>query len=259
MIFKKLLALLLSFFGFELIRKKKEKTIYPAEFTELDMKVINQVKLNNLSMVPDIGLFTTLLAIKHVSTSAVEGDFVECGVWRGGCSIIAAKTFDSYGNVPRTLYLFDTFKGMTKPSNNDFAISSGILAEDQHAQNQRNSYNKWSYASLNDVQENFNKLGPFRCNVKFIEGDVLLTLKNESKLPSRISVLRLDTDWYESTKLELEVFYPRLSVGGILIIDDYGYWSGSKKACDEYFASLSHPPYLQLIDVMGGRIAIKTQ
>ena len=63
------------------------------------------------------------------------------------------------------------------------------------------------------------------------------TLNIPSNLPESISVLRLDTDWYESTRKELQILYPRLGVGGVLIIDDYGYWDGCRKAVHEYFAS----------------------
>ena len=70
---------------------------------------------------------------------------------------------------------------------------------------------------------------------KLIKGPVEDTLNVEENLPKKISVLRLDTDFYESTKKELEILYPRLVKNGILIIDDYGHWQGSRKAVDEYF------------------------
>jgi predicted O-methyltransferase YrrM len=92
-------------------------------------------------------------------------------------------------------------------------------------------------------------------SVRFVEGDVVQSLKIESNLPESISVLRLDTDWYESTRAELEVLYPRLSPGGVLIIDDYGHWGGAKKAVDEYFRGRPKP-LLQYTDYTG-RMGVK--
>jgi O-methyltransferase len=71
---------------------------------------------------------------------------------------------------------------------------------------------------------------------RIVQGDVVQTLRHEANLPEEIALLRLDTDWYASTIVELKVLYPRLAIGGILIVDDYGHWQGSKKAVDEYFA-----------------------
>ena len=69
----------------------------------------------------------------------------------------------------------------------------------------------------------------------FIKGDVLKTLSKEENLPQQIALLRLDTDWYESTKFEMNVLYPRIIKDGVLLIDDYTDWQGCKKAVDEYF------------------------
>ena len=93
---------------------------------------------------------------------------------------------------------------------------------------------------------------------KFIKGDVCETLKTNKNIPAEISVLRLDTDWYESTKAELEILYPRLSDRGVLIIDDYGHWEGAKKAVDEYFSSQEYKPLFNVID-RTGRSAIKIE
>ena len=89
----------------------------------------------------------------------------------------------------------------------------------------------------------------------FVEGDVAQTLR--SQVPDRIALLRLDTDWYESTRVGLEVLYPRLSVGGVCILDDYGHWQGARQAVDEYFERLGHRPYMHPIDY-SGRVFIKT-
>lgn len=195
------------------------------------------------------------MACKHAIKSNIDGDFVECGVWRGGNAIVAAAIFELYG-AKRNVWLFDTFKGMTLPTEADIRASSGQTATAKYLENQRNDHNDWAYASLDDVKENFRNKGLLSDNVIFVQGDVCLTLDDASNLPPKISVLRLDTDWYESTKKELEVLYPRISIGGCVIVDDYGAWEGSKKATDEYFASLSNRPLLQYTD-NSGRIAVK--
>jgi hypothetical protein len=76
--------------------------------------------------------------------------------------------------------------------------------------------------------------------------------------PEQISVLRLDTDWYSSTKHELMHLFPRLSKNGVLIIDDYGHWAGARKAVDEYFADQTIQPLLNRID-QTGRACIKVE
>jgi O-methyltransferase len=85
----------------------------------------------------------------------------------------------------------------------------------------------------------------------FIQGDVAVTLEVPNNLPEGIAVLRLDTDWYESTKKELEILYPRLSVGGVLLVDDYGHWVGAREAVDEYFKRHNNRPFLVYNDNTG--------
>jgi O-methyltransferase len=116
---------------------------------------------------------------------------------------------------------------------------------------QRDSHNDWCYASLDDVKANFRNAGLLDDNIIFVQGDVAVTLEVPNNLPERIATLRLDTDWYESTKKELQILYPRLSVGGVLIIDDYGYWAGAREAVDEYFKGCNNRPFLVYNDYTG--------
>jgi hypothetical protein len=92
----------------------------------------------------------------------------------------------------------------------------------------------WCYSSYNEVVKNISE-NTIIDNIFLIKGNVEQTLLEEKNLPEKISILRLDTDWYASTKIELEMLYKRLVKGGILIIDDYGHWQGARKAVDEYF------------------------
>ena len=237
-----------------LFRKPKSAGAeFPVEFDEADKKIIAQVIDRHWTMAGRERLFATLMACKHVCAAGIAGDFVECGVWRGGNAIIAADVFVRE-KKNATVRLFDTFAGMTAPTEHDVDNAEGKHAQEKYEKSQRDTHNEWCYASLEDVKENVRASGVPIDRVAFVKGDVLETLKEEANLPECISVLRLDTDWYESTAKELEVLWPRLSSGGILMIDDYGHWGGAKKAVDEFFGSAR--PFFHYIDYTG-RMTVK--
>lgn len=194
-------------------------------------------------------MFALHNACKYVHASGISGDFVECGTWMGGSAILAGLTFKRLG-APRNLWLYDTFEGMTAPTEADVDVngeSASTLMEEFGDET------GWCYASQEQVSQNFGSAGISAQNVRFVKGDVMETLKDQ--LPEQISVLRLDTDWYESTRFELEVLYPRLAPGGVLIIDDYGHWSGSRQATDEYFSTIRAPMLNRVNDQV--RLCIK--
>jgi O-methyltransferase len=226
---------------------------FPVEFSEPDKYIARYVMERELTVVGKENLFSTLLACKYVSAANIPGDFVECGCYRGGNGIVAADVFQRL-DQKRKIWLYDTFAGMTRPGQYDFSNHDGSPVLGHFLNQQRETHNEWVYASLPEVKNNFQNAGFLNDNVKFIQGDVLETLSAANNLPDKIAVMRLDTDWYESTKIELEVLYPRLSVGGILVIDDYGHYASAKKAVDEYFQDMR--PYFQYIDYTA-RIAIK--
>lgn len=232
-----------------------EEHQFPVELSSEDREIVKYVLDNRLSMVSVLGLCATLKAAKYVAENGVEGDFVECGVWRGGNAIIAAEVFSRYG-LDKRVFLFDTFTGMTKPSDDDIDSDGTAAALDRFLLEDRNTYNNWCYAPIEEVRGNLLNRGLLSNNVVFVQGPVEQTLALDSNVPLSISVLRLDTDWYSSTKLELETLFPKISSGGCLIIDDYGKWSGSRKATDEFFETLSPKPLLSVVD-SNIRIAIK--
>jgi hypothetical protein len=207
----------------------------PVEFSEADRAIFNYIWSHRLTMVTRERLIATIMACKYALM--LDGDFVECGVWRGGNALAAKMIFEHYRS-DKTVWLFDTFSGMTQPTELD-RTAKGEPALDKFETSQRGDHNDWCYASLEDVDANFREAGVDLTNVCFIKGDVLETLKD--KLPERISVLRLDTDWYESTKAELKALYPRLVIGGVLLIDDYGHWAGARRAVEEYFETVDRP------------------
>jgi O-methyltransferase len=194
------------------------------------------------------------MAAEHVAIHEIRGAFVECGVWRGGSSMAAAWTFSRLRRNDIDMYLFDTFEGMSEPSAEDVDATSGKLAIDLLATNNRDT-EIWAYAPLEDVRKNLESTGYPSERFHFIKGMVEETIPRAA--PGDISILRLDTDWYESTKHELVHLFPRLSEGGILIIDDYGAWAGARKAVDEYFAASDLKPFLARIDFTG-RIYVKS-
>jgi predicted O-methyltransferase YrrM len=186
-------------------------------------------------------------AVRHVEANNVQGAFVECGVYRGGSSMAAAMSFTK----PRDLYLYDTFEGMSAPTADDWHAGSKQSAADLLSANGK-SARVWCYSALDEVRSNMNKTGYPQDRVHYVQGKVEETIPQSA--PDQIALLRLDTDWYESTKHELQHLYPRLSPGGIMIVDDYGCWAGARKAVDEYFAGTS--VFLNRIDSTG-RLVVK--
>jgi len=185
-------------------------------------------------------------AVKYVEANNIPGAFVECGVWKGGSSMAAALTF----KTPRPLFLFDTFQGMTDPTAADRHTASGQLAAAMLRDAQPRAAIR-CYSPLEEVKRNMDSTGYPPAQISYIKGKVEDTLP--AAAPQQIAVLRLDTDWYESTRHELEHLYPRLSPGGVLVIDDYGYWAGARQAVDEYFRDSL---LLGRIDATG-RVAVK--
>jgi hypothetical protein len=165
----------------------------------------------------------------------------------------AAWTLSRLRRTDVGIYLFDTFEGMSPPGREDVDTSSGRLAEELLSRSNRDE-EIWAYAPLEVVKTNLHRTGYPKEKVHFIKGMVEDTIPGEA--PDKISILRLDTDWYESTRHELVHLFPRLSNNGILILDDYGAWAGARKGADEYFASHGIKPFLSRIDSTG-RIYVK--
>jgi hypothetical protein len=184
-------------------------------------------------------LLAVIHAIEYLVDNGIKGDIVECGVWRGGSMMIAALTLLRLQEF-RDLFLFDTFEGMPAPSELD-GRSARESFEKATAGGQA-----WCHSGLDEVRRNMISTGYPLEHIHFVSGRVEETVPGQA--PSTIALLRLDTDWYSSTRHELAELYPRLSPGGVLIIDDYGHWQGARRASDEYFRSLPRRPFLHRID-----------
>jgi O-methyltransferase len=195
-------------------------------------------------------------SIRYVQRHGIPGDIVECGVWRGGSMMLAAETLRGLGSEERSLFLYDTFEGMPPPREDDVhpsgATASTVLAAD--AAHKEGSH-VWAIAGEQEVRMNLESTGYPTERLHFVRGRVEETIPQIA--PERIALLRLDTDWYASTAHELQHLYPRVSPGGVVIIDDYGWWRGARKAVDEFLADCADPILLHRLDVGGGRAFVK--
>jgi O-methyltransferase len=227
------------------------RTVELGNYDEETTEIIGKVR--PYTMTNEARIAAVCDAISYVVQHGIPGDFVECGVWKGGSSMAAALRLLQLQKTDRALYLFDTFEGMTPPSDEDRALNSGFAAATLLSSAPRDSHMS-ARAPIDEVRRNMTATGYPTDRVHFVPGKVEDTLPEQA--PESVAVLRLDTDWYSSTRHELVHLFPRLSPGGILIIDDYGTWQGAKKAVDEYFFQLNNPIFLHRIDYTG-RIAVR--
>jgi O-methyltransferase len=198
-------------------------------------------------------------AVRHCVRRELEGVFVECGVWRGGSVLAMVLTLQELGVRDRDVYLYDTFEGMTAPTERDVSAHEPPALDTWNAARERDE-RPWAQAfgehvfDEDSVRSTVLSSGYPAERVHLVRGPVERTIP--ARAPERIALLRLDTDWYESTRHELDHLYPRLVDGGVLIVDDYGHWEGARRAVDEYFATVAAPLLLNRIDYTG-RVAVK--
>jgi O-methyltransferase len=236
------------FFGLDLIKFPPRQQAHPPDFREVEVEIINAVRPWTMTSVERI--YALIQAVRYVSTNGIAGDIVECGVWKGGSMAAVAKTLLLLQDTSRDLYLFDTFEGMPESTAKDVDYAgkraAEVLLEDAGS--------KCADAPLEAVKGVLYGTGYPRERIHFIRGRVEETIPTSA--PQAISLLRLDTDWYLSTRHELVHLFPRLAQAGVIIIDDYGHWRGAREACDDYFAQNQIPILLNRIDYTG-RIALK--
>ena len=209
----------------------------PPDFDSQTLAIIQKVR--PYTMTAPESLSELCSAVRYLVKNNIAGDFAECGVWKGGSVMAILYTLRDLNVADRNIYLYDTFEGMTEPTNVDVDLN-GASAKDLMA-----GYD-WVRVGLNEVQQNILSLGYPADKIHFIQGKVEDTLP--CRAPSQLALLRLDTDWYESTLHELECLYPRMVKGGVLIIDDYGHFQGARKAVDEYFEKEKIKMYLHRVN-----------
>ena len=233
----------------------------PAQLDELCMdpeivrtiqKVWSRDPRETLTMTSPERLNALTKAVEYIVEFDIEGAIVECGVWRGGSMAAAADTLLRLNVRDRDLYLFDTFEGMPPPTGADRDFRSS-KASDLLDQSDKSSF-IWAVSQIEEVQANLAKSRYPQERLYFIKGRVEETVPSQA--PEKIALLRLDTDWYESTSHEMKHLFPLISHGGVLIVDDYGHWNGARKAVDEFVKETRTPLLLNRIDYTG-RIAVK--
>jgi O-methyltransferase len=223
---------------------------FPVDFDDADRELYRRVGAYTMTTPPRI--YALVRATEYVAARGIPGAFVECGVWRGGSMMAVALTLARVGVTDRDLYLFDTFSGMTPPTDEDVRRTGERAADLLDAQ--ARDADVWAIASLDDVRDAMLSVGYPEERIHFVQGPVEETLPGHA--PEQIALLRLDTDWYASTKHELVHLYPRLQNGGVLLLDDYGYWQGARQAVDEYVDENGVQLLLNRIDHTA-RVAVK--
>ena len=236
-------------FGFDVIHFPPREEECPSDFSKEEAEILRAVR--PWTMTSPERIYALIQAVRYVIANGIAGAIVECGVWKGGSMAAVARTLLQMQDMSRDLYLFDTFEGMSEPSANDVDYTGKRANQVM----QENAGFRCADAPLERVKEVLYATGYPEERIHFVPGKVEDTVPGSA--PDAISLLRLYTDWYESTKHELVYLFPRLSKAGVILIDDYGHWRGSRQACDEYFAENRVPILLNRIDFTG-RIALKT-
>jgi len=248
---------LLRAFGYDIVPATPAQpspfpTEFPPDFDDPTAAVFRYVQ--PYTMTSKERVFALCKSVEYVVKRDIAGDIVECGVWKGGSMMAIARTLMDNQAI-RTLHLFDTFEGMSEPVDIDKDFR-GETAANLMSRGDKSTNYVWAYSPLDEVKRNLRDTGYDERRVLFVKGKVEDTIPAHA--PDEIALLRLDTDWYESTYHELVHLYPRLSIGGVLILDDYGHWKGARRAVDQYIEENHLKLLLHRIDYTG-RICVKLE
>ncbi len=216
-------------------------------------------QVNGLTLTGTLRLESLLQSVEHCIARDIPGSFVECGVWKGGSVLAMILQLQELGVTDRHIYLYDTFDGMTEPTEEDTSVYEAPALDTWQKASERGD-TAWGrffdeeVFCLDGVRAVLEATGYPQEFIHIVQGKVEETIPET--IPDDVALLRLDTDWYASTRHELIHLYPRVPTGGVLIIDDYGHWDGARKAVDEYFLETGCPLLLHRIDY-SGRVALK--
>lgn len=192
-------------------------------------------------------LVTLWNQVRWLDENNVAGALVECGSWRGGSSAMMALAHQAAGTPKRNLHVFDSFEGLPEPD----AAVDGAQSVGYAGGNAAGTLTTIGKC-VGTLDENkaliLGKVGYPEALAHFHVGWFQDTLPKDAAAIGPIALLRLDGDWYDSTKVCLDHLYDRLVPGGIMVIDDYGHWEGCRKAVDEFFAARGERPMLHHID-----------
>jgi O-methyltransferase len=165
----------------------------------------------------------------YLNSRQVEGDFVECGTYKGGSAAVLSR----YMGSERHLYLYDSFKGMPPTSDKDGAEAAKWVGEFQ--------------GTVEDVREAMKLVSTDDSRYTIIEGWFENTFRET--LPEKVAFLHCDADWYNSVTLVLDTFYPLISEGGCVVLDDFGYWEGCREAFYDFCVRHNEKPLLERVGV----------
>ncbi len=227
---------------------------FPVDFEESDKFIWNAV--NPYTMTGPERVYSLSRAIEYIVRAGIPGDIVECGVWKGGSSMGLALALLRMEDTSREMYLYDTYDEGWPAGGPDDVTITGVTAHQLWLDAvKRGETADTLFAKYGDVISVMKSTGyPFE-KIHTVKGKVEDTIPGT--VPEKIALLRLDTDWYASTKHELDHLYPRLAEGGVLMIDDYAAFQGARKAVDEYFEEHNIIMLLNRVDDGGYRIGVK--
>jgi O-methyltransferase len=233
----------------EPVRHVYDGPIELRDLDERDREIVGNAMPHTLTGVARIVALVD--AVRYCVHNEVPGAFAECGVWRGGSVLAMILTLQDLGLSDRDLYLFDTFTGPTEPTEDDVSGRQEPALKTWRRYQERNA-TPWGEAFhptiFNEeiVRRTVTSTGYPVERLHFVAGRVEETVPDRA--PEQLAILRLDTDFYASTRHEMVHLYPRLVRGGVLIVDDYGHWQGARRAVDEHLAAQATAPLLTWID-----------
>ena len=163
----------------------------------------------------------------YLNSQRIEGDFVECGTYKGGTAAVLSK----YMGPQRHLYLYDSFEGLPPPSDKDGAEAAKFVGECR--------------ATVGDVREAMKLVSTGDSRYTIIEG--WFEQSFHKGLPNKVALLHCDADWYNSVTLVLETFYPLVVEGGCVVLDDFGYWEGCREAFYDFCIKHNQKPLLERV------------
>jgi O-methyltransferase len=213
---RKLMRSFVSKFGYDLVKPDKRLVVngLPADFEKATVDTYIRVKPYTMTTPERIASLCN--AVNYLVKNKIEGDFVECGVWRGGSTMAAIDTLLKAGDKSREIYLYDTFEGMSEPTEIDKVFTGTTADELMTSTEKEDPTSVWCYSALEEVQQNVQTLKYPEKKVHYVKGKVEDTIPGT--LPGSIALLRLDTDFYESTAHELQYLYPLLVPDGVIMV-----------------------------------------
>ena len=229
---------------------------YRIKANTAERKIVDICKKLQFSTTTEFHLWHFLSIFKKIYNKKIMGDFIECGVWKGIYLVFFQKLIEHYNLKNSSIYAFDTYEGMPEPSSLDIAMDGKKMHERYENLKLGENTSSWNNTSLNDVEKNYFQNTLSNKNLISIKGMVENALVEKKNIPKKISVLKLDTCLYDGTKIELEVLFPRVHSGGLVIIDNYSNFKGVKRAVQEFFAN-DNDNIIEYHAILGRVVVIK--